>query len=279
MEIPQLNSTQLDSINSTPAVYHDDATYPTVSLDDPDSRFFGAICLPVVTRGCGCSTICPSEYLEANYDFEPDDAWVRHVMLSSVRFNSGGSASFVSSTGLVLTNHHVASDTLQKISTPENNYMRDGFLASALQDEVPAPDLELNQLVSIEDVTDRVKAAVTAEMSTADAFRARRAVMAQIEKESLDQTGLRSDVVTLYGGAQVSPVSLQEVHRRAAGLGSGNRRSPSLVGIRTTSSIRGTAWMWPCFASTKTDNRRRSSISCKFSPARCCRWRTGVRLG
>ena len=97
---------------------------------------------------------------EAKYGFEPSDEWTRHVMLSSVRFNSGGSASFVSSTGLVLTNHHVASDTLQKISTPEKNYYQDGFLAASLEDEVPAPDLELNQLVSIEDVTERVEAAV-----------------------------------------------------------------------------------------------------------------------
>ncbi len=81
-------------------------------------------------------------------------------MLSSVRFNSGGSASFVSSNGLVLTNHHVASDTLYKLSTPENNYNEDGFLASSLEKEIPAPDLELNQLVSIEDVTEQVNAAV-----------------------------------------------------------------------------------------------------------------------
>lgn len=80
--------------------------------------------------------------------------------------------------------------------------MLNGFLAATRAEEVPAPDLELNQLVSIEDVTQRVNAAVTSGMSTSDAFRARRAVMAQIEKESLDQTGLRSDVVTLYGGAK-----------------------------------------------------------------------------
>ncbi len=144
----------------------------------------------------------PISLLKSQYGFQPSADWARHVMLSSVRFNSGGSASFVSSTGLVLTNHHVASDTLQKISTPEQNFMEDGFLASKNGDEVKAPDLELNQLVSIEDVTDRVSAAVTATMSTNEAFRARRAVMAEIEKESLDSSGLRSDVVTLYGGAK-----------------------------------------------------------------------------
>ena len=114
----------------------------------------------------------PREQLQSKYGFEPQEDWVRHVMLSSVRFNSGGSASFVSSRGLVLTNHHVASDTLQKISTAENNYLRDGYLARSLEAEVPAPDLELNQLVSIDDVTEQVNSAVDSSMSAADAFRA-----------------------------------------------------------------------------------------------------------
>jgi hypothetical protein len=144
----------------------------------------------------------PGEYLKAEYGFEPTDRWARQVMLSSVRFNSGGSASFVSGTGLVLTNHHVGADTLHKISTPEHNHYRDGFYAKTSADEIKAPDLELNQLIAIEDVTEQVNRAVTPEMSAAEAFAARRAVMSQIEKDSLDQTGLRSDVVTLYGGAR-----------------------------------------------------------------------------
>jgi len=161
-----------------------------------------AVChLAAADEGMWLFSDLPKDYLKKEYGFEPDDAWARHVMLSSVRFNSGGSASFVSSTGLVLTNHHVGADTLHKISTPEHNYYRDGFYA-APADEIKAPDLELNQLVSIEDVTDRVNAAVKPDMSPADAFAARRAVMSEIEKGSLDATGLRSDVVTLYGGAR-----------------------------------------------------------------------------
>ena len=144
----------------------------------------------------------PGEHLKTKYGFEPTEPWARHVMLSSVRFNSGGSASFVSSTGLVLTNHHVGADTLHKISTPEHNYYRDGFYAKTPAEEIKAPDLELNQLVATEDVTERVGAAVKSGTSAAEAFASRRAVMSQIEKESLDRTGLRSDVVTLYGGAR-----------------------------------------------------------------------------
>ena len=144
----------------------------------------------------------PMDHLKEECGFEPSDGWAQHVMLSSVRFNSGGSASFVSSKGLVLTNHHVGADTLHKVSTPEHNYYRDGFLAKTTADEIEAPDLELNQLVSVDDVTERVNGAVKSEMSTEEAFAARRAVMSEIEKESLDKTGLRSDVVTLYGGAR-----------------------------------------------------------------------------
>lgn len=144
----------------------------------------------------------PKKQLASKYQFEPTQEWIDHVMLSSVRFNSGGSASFVSSNGLVLTNHHVAADTLFKLSTAEHNYNEDGFLAKTFEEEIPATDLELNQLISIEDVTAKVNEAVKPDMAPADAFKARQATMAQIEKDSLDKTGLRSDVVTLYGGGR-----------------------------------------------------------------------------
>ncbi len=144
----------------------------------------------------------PLEYLEKKYGFKPDEKWAEHLMKSSVRFNVGGSASFISSTGLVLTNHHVGSDTLYKLSTPERNIMEAGFLAKTTAEELKAPDLELNQLVNIQDVTKEVKDAVTPEMSTQQAVAARRAVIAKIEKAALDKSGLRSDVVTLYGGGR-----------------------------------------------------------------------------
>ncbi len=162
-----------------------------------------AVCRPAAAdEGMWLFNDLPVEQLKTKYGFEPTDAWSRHVMLASVRFNSGGSASFVSGTGLVLTNHHVGADTLHKISTPDHNYYRDGFYAETHAEEIKAPDLELNRLVAIEDVTERVAAAVEPEASAAQAAAARRAVMAEIEKESLDRTGLRSDVVTLYGGAK-----------------------------------------------------------------------------
>jgi hypothetical protein len=142
----------------------------------------------------------PLKQFKEKYQFEPAPQWLEHLQKSSVRFNSGGSGSFVSATGLVITNHHVGLDTLQKVSSEKINYVRDGFYAKAQKDEIKATDLELNVLMSIQDVTDRVKSAVRPEMSADDAGKARRAAIAAIEKESKDSTGLRSDVVTLYQG-------------------------------------------------------------------------------
>ena len=80
--------------------------------------------------------------------------------------------------------------------------MEVGFLAKTPDQELKAPDLELNQLVNIKDVTDVVKASVTDGMSTEQAVAARRAVIAKIEKEALDESGLKSTVTTLYGGGR-----------------------------------------------------------------------------
>src|SRR5882724_10808730 len=136
----------------------------------------------------------PRAEIKRKYGFEVTDAWLKKVQLASVRFNNGGSGSFVSADGLVLTNHHIASDTLQKISTPEKDYNKEAFYAPTRDREAKAPDLELNVLTSIEDVTDRVAAAVKPGASAGDANAARRAAIANIEKESTEKTGLRSDV-------------------------------------------------------------------------------------
>lgn len=144
----------------------------------------------------------PVELLQQQHGFEIDQQWADHLRLSSVRFNSGGSGSFVSSDGLVLTNHHVAADTLHKLSTEDRDLIKNGYLARSQEEELRAPDLELNQLVSIEDVTDRVQAAVEPGADAETALKQRRAVMSRIEQESKEQTGMRSDVITLFGGAR-----------------------------------------------------------------------------
>jgi hypothetical protein len=144
----------------------------------------------------------PLQQLQQKYNFSPTQQWLDHVRLSSVRMNDGGSASFVSPHGLVLTNHHVARGQLQKNSTAEHDYIRDGFYAATPDQEMKSPDLEVNVLVSMENVTDRVNAAVK-RAGTPDAqFAARKSEIAAIERESQQKTGLRSDVVTLYQGGE-----------------------------------------------------------------------------
>jgi hypothetical protein len=142
----------------------------------------------------------PLELLADRHGFVPPPGWLDHLQRSAVRFNSGGSGSFVSRDGLVLTNHHVAVGSLQRLDDAGRTILRDGFLASDRAAELPCPELELTVLESITDVTERVNEAVAAGMSPEDAAAARRRVLADIEQESLAETGLRSDVVTLWQG-------------------------------------------------------------------------------
>jgi hypothetical protein len=143
----------------------------------------------------------PTDAIQKRYGFTLTNQWLDHLRLSSVRFNDGGSGSFVSADGLVLTNHHVALEQLQKLSTPQRNYAADGFYARTRADEVRSVDSELNVLMSSENVTPQVTAAVRGATGQA-ALDARKAEIARIEKESLDRTGLRSDVVSLYQGSE-----------------------------------------------------------------------------
>ncbi|HEX6730455.1 MAG TPA: S46 family peptidase [Pyrinomonadaceae bacterium] len=144
----------------------------------------------------------PRAEIKKRYGFDVTDEWLKKVQLASVRFNNGGSGSFVSPNGLVLTNYHIVEDIVGEVSTPEKDYAKQGFVARTRAEEIKAPSLELNVLMSIEDVTARVTGAVKPGTSDADAFTARRAEIAAIEGESLKATGLRSDVVTLYQGGQ-----------------------------------------------------------------------------
>ena len=143
----------------------------------------------------------PRKFWKERYNFEPTDAWLEHIRLASVRIE-GASGSFVSPSGLVITNQHVASGQLQKLSTAERNLRRDGFYAATQADELKCPDAEVNVLTSYEDVTQRVQGAVKAGASDKEAGDARRAQIAAIEKESTDKTGLRSEVVKIYNGGE-----------------------------------------------------------------------------
>jgi hypothetical protein len=144
----------------------------------------------------------PVKQLQEKYHFTPTQEWLDHVRLSCVRLNDGGSGSFVSPHGLLLTNHHVARGQLQKNSTAEHDYVKNGFFAATSEEEIKSPDLEVNVLAAMEDITPRVLAALKGAKTPEEEFAKRKTVIADIERESLQKTGLRSDVVTLYQGGE-----------------------------------------------------------------------------
>ncbi|HKB68401.1 MAG TPA: S46 family peptidase [Pyrinomonadaceae bacterium] len=162
---------------------------------------FQSIPVFAVDEGMWTFNNVPRETIKQKYGFEVTDDWLKKVQLASVRFPNG-SGSFVSPNGLVLTNYHIVEDAVGELSTAAKDYAKEGFVARNQSEELKAEGLSLDQLVSIEDVTAVVNSTVKSDMSATEASAARRAQMTAIEAQSLQQTGLRSDVVTLYQGGQ-----------------------------------------------------------------------------
>ncbi|HYH00423.1 MAG TPA: S46 family peptidase [Terriglobales bacterium] len=144
----------------------------------------------------------PTAKIKAKYGFELTQPWLDHTRLSSVRFNNGGSGSFVSPEGLTFTNHHVAQTCLYGLSKEGQDLYKTGFYAKTRAEEPRCPDLELNQLVGIEDVTEKVNAGIKNDTPAAEAGTIQRKNMSQIENDCTKSTGNRCDVVTLYAGGQ-----------------------------------------------------------------------------
>ncbi|MDB4969561.1 MAG: hypothetical protein JWN44_5250 [Myxococcales bacterium] len=144
----------------------------------------------------------PKQQVKAKYKVDVTDEWLDKVRLASVRFNSGGSGAFVSPTGLVMTNHHVGADCIHKLGKANNDLIKTGFYAKAAADEIKCPDLELNVLTKIEDVTAEVQAVAKKDMDDAATNKAQKEKMAELEKACVDKTHLRCDVVTLYHGGK-----------------------------------------------------------------------------
>jgi hypothetical protein len=144
----------------------------------------------------------PAQAVEKSYGFEVTSEFLQHLQRASVRFNNGGSGSFVSPQGMLFTNHHVGRDCIQKVSTADHDYAAQGFYAASLADEKKCPDLEVNVLLEIHDVTARVKEGEKPDTPAAAANRTRKEAMARIEKECAAASGNRCDVVTLYSGGR-----------------------------------------------------------------------------
>src|SRR6185295_8579365 len=160
---------------------------------------FQTIPVAALVEGMWTFNNVPREDIKQKYGFDVTDEWLHKVQLASVRF-PGGSGSFVSPNGLVLTNYHIVEDAIGELSTATKDYAKEGFVARNQSEELKAEGITLDQLVSIEDVTARVNGVVKDGMSAASANAARLAEIAAIQSESLKATGMRSDVVTLYQG-------------------------------------------------------------------------------
>ena len=169
--------------------------------------------------------------IKAKYGFALTEEWLDHVRLSSVRFNNGGSGSFVSSDGLTFTNHHVGAGCIQQLSTEGHDYIKTGFYAKTQAEEAKCPNLELNQLVGIEDVTTKINAGVKPEMSAAEAGQAQRAKDTQERGRPPDgHPGNRRDnqIERVGGALQLAPGAT-----RTLPPGAGCRRLPARSAARS----------------------------------------------
>ncbi|MGD2069849.1 MAG: S46 family peptidase [Gemmatimonadota bacterium] len=144
----------------------------------------------------------PLEYWQARHGFAASQEWLDHLRLSSVRL-SGCSSSFVSPDGLVMTNHHCARGCIATVSPEDTNYLRTGFTAETREDEVTCPGMYADQLVAIEDVTERVRSRVTS-ADAAEQVAQREAAVTEIRGECEEATGMRCQVVAFYDGGMYS---------------------------------------------------------------------------
>jgi hypothetical protein len=161
----------------------------------------------------------PLARVNAAYGLKLDQKWLDRVQAASVRLTTGCSASLVSPQGLVLTNHHCVVECVQDLSSGQTDYVKDGFLTAGRAEERKCPGMQAEVLVSIDDVTDEIKAA-SAGKAGQDFVRARDAAQAAAESRACaGDDRFRCQTVSLYrGGLQVP-----QVLRRPAGLRAGAR--------------------------------------------------------
>ena len=144
----------------------------------------------------------PTARMKAAYGFAPDQAWLDRVQASAVRLTGGCSASFVSASGLILTNHHCVVGCLQDLSTASNDLVAKGFTAAGKAAERSCPGQQAEVVTAIRDVTADVQQAIGTATGEA-AVKARDGRIAALEKAGCsDPATTRCQVVRLYGGGQ-----------------------------------------------------------------------------
>jgi hypothetical protein len=144
----------------------------------------------------------PVEYWRERYGFTATKEWLDNVRLASVRYGESCSASFVSPNGLVMTNHHCARECIEAISTAQVDHVEIGFYARTRAEERVCPELHLDQLLAIEDVTQRVRAAAPPGGTSEQIAEAQLQAQERIENECKQRTQSECQVVPLYQGGQ-----------------------------------------------------------------------------
>lgn len=149
----------------------------------------------------------PLEYFADAYGFSPDSSWFDHARLGALRFAEYCSASFVSPNGLILTNNHCARESVEKVSRSGEDLLENGFLAASLDQERVVPDLHVDQLISIEDVTPRIAQGLDRIQDVQRRSQVRESRIEQVEAEltasaQAQDSSLVVEIVSLYQGAQ-----------------------------------------------------------------------------
>ncbi|MDA3861615.1 MAG: S46 family peptidase [Melioribacteraceae bacterium] len=146
----------------------------------------------------------PVERFEKQYGFKPSVEWLNNVQKSALQFGGGCSAAFVSEDGLIMTNHHCGRGQLSSIQDEGENWLRDGFYAETLDDERFVPNLFVDQLINIEDVTDEIKSEMDKGKTDEEKIVLRDSAKAKLIRDGEDESSLVCKVVTLYNGGKFS---------------------------------------------------------------------------
>lgn len=153
-------------------------------------------------EGMWCFDQIPKEKIQAQYGIQINGELLEHIQKCSLRVSAGGSGSFISSKGLVMTNHHVGASAIYNLSSKDQDYLEKGFYAKSLGEELHCPNLYVDQLVAISDVTEEVNRKMEKGLSFVEKERIRKEAILEIQQEAEKKSGLHPEVVMLYEGAR-----------------------------------------------------------------------------